>query len=98
MNSGADIGAGEEKVKVMFVEVLQHLNAIDKLLLLSQPCKALLTAREGTIVKFSRFDGIGDPLRWIHHCERYFRIRRTPENKRVAYAAFHLRDDTQLWY
>jgi hypothetical protein len=63
----------------------------------SQPCKALLTAQEDTI-KFLRFDGTGDPLRWIHHCECYFCVRRTPENKHVAYAAFHLLDDTQLWY
>jgi hypothetical protein len=54
--------------------------------------------REGTVIEFLRFDGIGDPLRWIHHCECYFRVRRTPENKRIAYAAFYLLDSAQLWY
>jgi hypothetical protein len=39
---------------------------------------------------FPRFDGNGDPLQWIHCCECYFRDCRTPENKRIAYAAFHL--------
>jgi hypothetical protein len=47
---------------------------------------------------FPRFDGNGDPLPWIHCCECYFRDCRTPENKRIAYAAFHLLDDAQLWY
>jgi hypothetical protein len=32
MNSDADMGTGEEKVKAMLVEVLRRLNAIDKLL------------------------------------------------------------------
>jgi hypothetical protein len=49
-------------------------------------------------LEFLTFDGNGDPLQWIHRCECYFRDCRTPENKRVTYAAFHLLDDTQLWY
>jgi hypothetical protein len=32
LNSGADIGTGEEKVKVVLAEVLRRLDAIDKLL------------------------------------------------------------------
>jgi hypothetical protein len=28
----------------------------------------------------------------------HFRLRRTPKDKRVAYAAFNLLDDAQLWY
>lgn len=45
-----------------------------------------------------KFDGKGDPLSWLSRCEQYFRIRRTPEAKRVAYASFHLLDDVQLWF
>jgi hypothetical protein len=33
-------------------------------------------------LEFPRFDGTGDPVRWIHSCKCYFRGRRTPENKR----------------
>jgi hypothetical protein len=60
--------------------------------------KREFTLAEILRLKFLRFDGTGDPLQWIHLCERYFRGCRTPENKRVAYAAFHLLDGAQLWY
>jgi hypothetical protein len=50
MNSGANIGTGEEKVKVMLVDVLRRLDAIDELLWPSQPYRPPLVAREGTIV------------------------------------------------
>jgi hypothetical protein len=49
-------------------------------------------------LEFSKYDGAGDPLPWINRCERYFRVRCTPEHKRVAYAAFHLLFDAQLWF
>jgi hypothetical protein len=29
---------------------------------------------------------------------RYFLVRRTPEHQRVAFAAFYLLDDAQLWF
>jgi hypothetical protein len=47
---------------------------------------------------FPKFDGTGDLLPWINCCERYFRVRNTPEHKRVAYATFHLLEDAQLWF
>jgi hypothetical protein len=34
----------------------------------------------------------------LNRCDRYFRMRRTSEHKRVAYASFHLLNDAQLWY
>jgi hypothetical protein len=49
-------------------------------------------------LEFPKFDGSSDPLPWLNRCERYFRVRRTPDHKRVAYAAFHLLDDVQLWF
>jgi hypothetical protein len=55
----------------------------------------LLTAHK---LEFPKFDGTGDPLPWLNRCKRYFHVRRTPDHKRVAYAAFHLLDDAQLWY
>jgi hypothetical protein len=82
----------------MLAEVLWCLDAIDELLRPSHPLKAPLVAREGTVVKFLRFNGTDDLLRWIHHYECYFHVHRRPEHKRVAYAAFHLLDDAQLWY
>jgi hypothetical protein len=47
---------------------------------------------------FPKFDGSYDPLQWLNRYEHYFRIRWTPNHKRVSYASFHLLDDTQLWY
>jgi hypothetical protein len=49
-------------------------------------------------LEFLRFNSNGNPMQWIHRCECYFRDCRTPENKRITYAAFHLLDDAQLWY
>jgi hypothetical protein len=98
MNSSTGIGTGEEKVKVLLVELLRRLDATDELLWPSQPRKVAFVAQEGTVVKFLRFDGTGNPLQWIHHCECNFRVCQTSENKDVTYAAFHLLDDTQLWY
>jgi hypothetical protein len=49
-------------------------------------------------LEFPKYDGAVDPLPWINRCEKYFRVQRTPEHKRVAYTAFHLLDDAQLWF
>jgi hypothetical protein len=49
-------------------------------------------------LEFTKFDGTCDPLPWLNRCERYFRVRRTPEHKRVAYAAFHLLENAKLWF
>jgi hypothetical protein len=49
-------------------------------------------------LEFPKFDDTSDPLPWLNRCERYFLIRRTPEHQRVAFAAFYLLDDVQLWF
>jgi hypothetical protein len=74
----------------MLTEVLWRLNAIDELLRPSHTLKAPFAAQKGTVVKFSRFNGTGDLLRWIHHYKCYFHVQRTPENKCVTNATFHL--------
>jgi hypothetical protein len=48
-------------------------------------------------MEFPKYDGVGDPLPWLNQCERYFRVWRTLENRRVTYASFYL-TDAQLWY
>jgi hypothetical protein len=49
-------------------------------------------------LELPKFDGKGDPLPWLNRCEWFFRLRRTPDDQRVAYAAFNLLDDAQLWF
>jgi hypothetical protein len=49
-------------------------------------------------LEFPKYDGSSDPLPWLNRCNRYFKVRRTPEGKKVPYAAFHLLDDAQLWF
>jgi hypothetical protein len=49
-------------------------------------------------LEFPKFDSTGDPLPWLNRCERSFRLRRTPEDKKVSYAAFNLLDDAHLWF
>jgi hypothetical protein len=48
-------------------------------------------------LEFPKFDGTGEPLPWLNRCEWYFHVRRTSEHKRMAFAAFYLLDDAQLW-
>jgi hypothetical protein len=49
-------------------------------------------------LEFPKFDGTSDPLPWLKHCERYFLVRHTLEHQRVAFTAFYLLDDAQLWF
>jgi hypothetical protein len=49
-------------------------------------------------LELPKFDGKGDPLPWLNRCEQFFRLRRTPDDQRVAYATFNLLDDAQLWF
>jgi hypothetical protein len=49
-------------------------------------------------MKSPKYDDMGDPLPWLNRCECYFRMQRTPKNRRVAYASFYLTNDAQLWY
>jgi hypothetical protein len=49
-------------------------------------------------MEFPKFDGAGDPLPWLNQCERFFHVRRTPDDKKVAFAAFYLLNDPQLWF
>jgi hypothetical protein len=49
-------------------------------------------------LEFPKFNGSDDPLPWLNRCERYFHERQTPEHQRVAFAAFYLLDNAQLWF
>jgi hypothetical protein len=49
-------------------------------------------------LEFPKFDGKGDPLPWLNHCECYFKLCHTPEDKKVSYTAFNLLHDAQLWF
>jgi hypothetical protein len=49
-------------------------------------------------LEFLKFNGKGDPLPWLNCCERFFHLRRTPDDQKVAYATFNHLDDAQLWF
>jgi hypothetical protein len=49
-------------------------------------------------LEFPKYDGTDDPLPWLNRCERYFHVRHTPEQKRVALVACYLLDDAQIWF
>jgi hypothetical protein len=86
MNSTADIKAGEE---VTLTDVTRRIDAIVELLQRSPPPPKGLLERASS--SNSR-DSTG-PLPWLNRCKCYFHVDRTLENRRVAYAAFHLLDD-----
>lgn len=49
-------------------------------------------------LEFPRYDGGGDPTRWISKVEQYLDFRNIEEDKKVPYAAYYLDGDAQLWY
>jgi hypothetical protein len=49
-------------------------------------------------IEFQKFEGVDDPLRLVNRCEWYFRLRSTPEHKKVQHTLFYLLDDAQMWY
>jgi hypothetical protein len=49
-------------------------------------------------LEFPKHDGMSDPLPWLNRCDRYFKVCRTVEHKKVPYAAFHLLNDAWLWF
>jgi hypothetical protein len=46
-------------------------------------------------MEFPKFDDADDPLLWLNRCERFCHVRRTPDDKKVA---FYLLNDAQLWF
>jgi hypothetical protein len=48
--------------------------------------------------EFPMFDGTGDPLPLLNHCEWDLHVRRTPERKCATFMAFYLLNDAQLWF
>jgi hypothetical protein len=49
-------------------------------------------------MEFLKFDGKGDPLSWLNHCEQFFCLRRTHDDQKVTYATLNHLDDAQLWF
>jgi hypothetical protein len=49
-------------------------------------------------LEFLKYDGTGDPLLWLNRCECYFFVCQKMEHKCVAFAAFYLLDDVELWF
>ncbi|XP_068657984.1 uncharacterized protein [Aristolochia californica] len=47
---------------------------------------------------FPTFDGSKDPLIWLHRCDQFFYHKKTPADDRVQLAAFHMLDETLLWF
>jgi hypothetical protein len=48
-------------------------------------------------MEFPKFDGTSDPMPWLNHCERFFHVHLTPDDKKVVFVAFDLLCDAQLW-
>jgi hypothetical protein len=45
---------------------------------------------------FPTYDGSDDPLPWLHRCEQFFGVARTPE--KVWLASFYMQGAAQQWY
>jgi hypothetical protein len=49
-------------------------------------------------IEFLKLDSVRHLMPWLNRCERYFRLRGTPELRRVEVASFYLLDNAQVWY
>lgn len=49
-----------------------------------------------TKLDFPTFNGIEDPLIWLHRCEQFFANQRTAKINKVSLAAFHMMGEAQL--
>jgi hypothetical protein len=49
-------------------------------------------------LEFPKYDGNGDSLPWLNHCEHYFHVRQMSEHKHITFVVFYLLDDAQLWF
>jgi hypothetical protein len=58
---------------------------------------ALLNAASHKL-HFPKYDSTEDPLPWLNCCDQFFRVTRTPDNKKVLLAAFYMQGVTQQWY
>jgi len=49
-------------------------------------------------IDFPSYDGVDDPLNWLHRCEQFFRGQRTLASDRVWLASYHMTGVAQTWY
>jgi len=49
-------------------------------------------------LRFAKYDGTDDLIRWIHKCEQFFRAHRTPEDEKVLTASYYMEGTAQQWY
>ncbi|CAO2197162.1 unnamed protein product [Urochloa humidicola] len=49
-------------------------------------------------LRFVKYDGIEDPIGWIHKSEQFFRKHHTPEDEKVLTATYYLEGAVQQWY
>jgi hypothetical protein len=49
-------------------------------------------------LRFPKYDGSKDMLPWLHRCEQFFRVVRTPENEKVWLASFYMEGAAHEWY
>lgn len=50
-----------------------------------------------TKLDFPTYDGIEDPLIWLHRCEKFFTNQRTANQEKVGLASFRMVGEAQLW-
>jgi len=49
-------------------------------------------------LRFPKYDGVDDPLGWLHKCEQFFRKLRTLEDEKVLTASFYMDGAAEQWY
>lgn len=47
---------------------------------------------------FPKYDGVDDPITWLHKGEQFFRAYDTPDHLKVQTASFYLEDAAGQWY
>jgi hypothetical protein len=47
---------------------------------------------------FPKYKGVDNPTSWICRVEQLFKFQQTEEEDKLPMAAYHLGEETQMWY
>jgi hypothetical protein len=49
-------------------------------------------------MEFPKYKGVDDPTSWICRVKQFFEFKHTKEGDKLPMAAYHLKEEAQMWY